>query len=196
MKIGFGISISVHLLVMIAFIIINWSRVIVHQSTSLVPYSRQVSLVSAGTQSPTPTRTEKIISTNQKSPQGKTIPASPKSSGSGTKSQSSAKGANVGKPGGVVTDVSFPHSYYLELVERKIESYFNPPVRKPNLVAEVHFELQKNGRISGLKLKKSSGNALFDQAAQRAVISAVPLPPLPAEFGFNQLGVTYIFLSE
>ncbi|MCX7836231.1 MAG: TonB family protein [bacterium] len=201
MKVGLSLSFGLHALILLAIIIANWQSVFVHRSSSMIPYSRQVSLFSSGDLEtfrnvPATENKEKIISTNQKSPPTKAISTPTKSTGSIKSQGGNGKGSGLGKPGGVSTDVAFPHSYYLELVERKIESFFNPPVRKPGLVAEVHFELLRSGRISGLKLKKSSGNALFDQAAQRAVLSSVPLPPLPSEFGFDKLGVTYIFLAE
>lgn len=200
MNLGFTISFSIHFLIIATIVIINWDTLFIHRSGSSTPFSRQVSLVSGSTGS-SPS-SERIVSTNQKSPQAKTSETTTQKSvksGGATdgKGRSSGKAAGTGSGrGGAATDVAFPHAYYLELVERKIESLFKPPVRKKDLSTEVHFVLLKTGRISDLKLKKSSGNALFDQAAQRAILSSVPLPPLPADFGSDKLGITYIFLSE
>jgi TonB family protein len=53
----------------------------------------------------------------------------------------------------------------------------------------VGFQVLRNGKIVNINIEKSSGRYLFDQAAQRAVYSANPLPPLPDEFGGEHLSV-------
>jgi protein TonB len=51
------------------------------------------------------------------------------------------------------------------------------------------FEIGRDGTVTGLKVEKSSGNALYDQAALRAITDATPLPPLPDDFKESSLRV-------
>jgi TonB family protein len=43
------------------------------------------------------------------------------------------------------------------------------------------------------EIEKSSGYAFFDQTALRALLSATPLPPLPAGYTDQYLGVHFGF---
>ncbi|MDK9700571.1 MAG: TonB C-terminal domain-containing protein [bacterium] len=204
MKIGLGISAGLHLLVAGAIIASSWNTMFHRQIGAPARATRQVSVISSdelpGRQRPIRSARPKVDKSEPKATD-KTVPSkekeSVKESGNGGKG---AKGAKSASKGGISTGMSidgaFPHGYYLELVEKKIESMFRPSTRIGGLVTELRFVLQRNGRITDLKLQKSSGNALFDQAAQRAVLSASPLPPLPGDYGGNTLGVTYIFRSE
>jgi protein TonB len=60
---------------------------------------------------------------------------------------------------------------------------------------QVVFEIGRDGKIAGLKVEKSSGNPLYDQAALRAITEATPFPPLPEDFKESflrvHLGFTY-----
>src|SRR5437762_3256209 len=44
------------------------------------------------------------------------------------------------------------------------------------------FEINRDGRVTGLAIEKPSGNPYYDQAALRAITEAAPFPPLPPEF--------------
>jgi TonB family protein len=46
----------------------------------------------------------------------------------------------------------------------------------------VRFDINRDGSISSLAVKKSSGNPYYDQAALRAIAEAAPFPPLPPEY--------------
>jgi TonB family protein len=73
--------------------------------------------------------------------------------------------------------------YYLEIIRRRVESNWAPPASTGSFVAGVRFEIRSGGRIEDVSLEKPSGRLLFDQAAQRAVLSAGQFPPLPGELG-------------
>ncbi len=81
---------------------------------------------------------------------------------------------------------NFPFAYYLNLIRYRIQENWQPPYQR---TAEdeknstvVGFRIERNGKVTEIKVENSSGKFLFDQAAQRAVYSANPLPPLPDEF--------------
>lgn len=61
-----------------------------------------------------------------------------------------------------------------------------------DLYAVVYFQIERDGRIVRPEIESSSGDALFDQAAVRAVQRA-SLPPLPAEFAESLLGIHFQF---
>lgn len=80
----------------------------------------------------------------------------------------------------------FPFVYYITILQNRIQGNWQPPYQaseqQEKMSALVRFQVLKNGKIANVSLEKSSGRYLFDQAAQRAVYSADPLPPLPDEF--------------
>jgi periplasmic protein TonB len=56
----------------------------------------------------------------------------------------------------------------------------------------MKFVVQRDGTITGIEVEKSSGQALLDQAARRALTLST-LPPLPREFTERQLTVYLAF---
>ena len=57
---------------------------------------------------------------------------------------------------------------------------------------EMKFVVQRDGTITGVEVEKSSGQALLDQASQRALL-VTRLPPLPREFPDRMLTVYLVF---
>jgi len=94
----------------------------------------------------------------------------------------------------------FPFSYYLTILQLRIQNNWRPPYQFTDneqlMTTVVEFQVLKNGTIDNVKLAKSSTRYLYDQAAQRAVYSANPLPPLPEEFGGEYLSVHIEFESR
>ncbi|MEK7316351.1 MAG: TonB family protein [Candidatus Eisenbacteria bacterium] len=95
------------------------------------------------------------------------------------------------------TDGDFRFAYYLATLRNKIGSRWVPPqgadARARPIKAIVYFRVHRDGQISQASIETSSGYAFFDQTAMRALISATPLPPLPAGFSDNYLGVHFGF---
>jgi len=90
----------------------------------------------------------------------------------------------------------FPYTYYLRQLHAKVsERWRRPPlVATEQSSAVVYFEIDREGQIRGdPKIKQSSGNELYDQAALRAVVDAIPFPPLPREFPGQYLKVNFGF---
>lgn len=93
----------------------------------------------------------------------------------------------------------FPFSYYLRLLVTRIRENWRP-VRgsselNQRLNSVVAFQILRHGEIRSVLLETSSGNYLFDQAAQRAIYSIKNLPPLPEDYREESLTVHLEFES-
>jgi len=75
----------------------------------------------------------------------------------------------------------FPFAWYLHAVQRKITEKWAPPTRGDGR-ALVVFEISRNGEVKRTALEGSSGDAVYDQAALRAIADATPFPPLPDQY--------------
>lgn len=86
-------------------------------------------------------------------------------------------------------------SYYLALILSKISQNWNNPYqgKKETVRARIYFRIDKNGKLQEVKIENSSGDAIFDQSALRAVYDAKMFPPLPEEMKLSNLGVHFEF---
>jgi len=98
---------------------------------------------------------------------------------------------------GVKTDGDFRFAYYLASIRNKIGSRWVPPpgldARTRTVRATVYFRIHRDGQVSVARIEDSSGMAFFDQTAMRALLAATPLPPLPAGYQDEWLGVHFGF---
>jgi colicin import membrane protein len=208
MKKAFVISLTIHLSCLITVLAV--SHVIRASAKPVYPQVYKVSLVSlpqapaaepaeeqmtASQPQPTPEKTvsekskkgkkDKVKQTKKEEPKKKT-----------SKSQSTPvpglpQGMKiVASDGDVKTD-----SYYLALILSKISQYWRNPYQGKNEQVRtlIYFRLDKNGRLQEVKVEKSSGDAIFDQAGLRAVYEAKSFPPLPEEMKLSTLGVHFEF---
>ncbi len=119
-------------------------------------------------------------------------PAQPKSEA--TKSTKPSTSKSPGATGIKVDSEGFNFGYYLEIVRERIsDNWSPPPVGSEVVVSTVYFKIRRTGEITDIKLEKSSGFELYDMAAMKAVSDATPLPPLPAGFKGQWLGVHFEF---
>ena len=65
---------------------------------------------------------------------------------------------------------------YMKAIERRIKSNWHPPFSKQSKDVVVLFTVNKNGTIKNIKVSKSSGDTLMDQAAIKAVNNSAPFP--------------------
>lgn len=100
--------------------------------------------------------------------------------------------ATFGSTMAMVDNPEFTYSYYLERMLALIGSYWRPTAGDGQLQTVVHFRIARDGSVSQLQVIESSGVSSFDLAGLRAVQSASPLPPLPASFRHESLGVNLI----
>jgi len=96
----------------------------------------------------------------------------------------------VGSEGGVPSD-----NYYLALILSKISQNWNNPYqgKRETVRAQIYFRIDKNGKLQEVKIENSSGDAILDQSALRAVYEAKVFPPLPEEMKLATLGVHFEF---
>ncbi|MFQ5675612.1 MAG: TonB family protein [bacterium] len=91
----------------------------------------------------------------------------------------------------------FPFSYYLALLQSRIQANWEPPFSSGRQSifkrAIIYFKIQRNGHLTDIAVETKSADYLFDQAALRAVTLANPLPPLPFDFPERSLGVHFEF---
>lgn len=105
----------------------------------------------------------------------------------GSSTGGSYLGARVVGAGGA----SFPYDYYLDQMLGKIrQSWMRPPVQ--GIETLITFRVLRNGEITEVEIRESSGSRAFDLAALRAVRNASPLPPLPTSFREDLLTVNLI----
>jgi protein TonB len=96
---------------------------------------------------------------------------------------------------GQATVLGFKFGPYVTLMRTQIGGKWNTAdVRAlPSQRAGITFTIARNGSVSDVKISTRSGSFDLDASAQRAVMDASPLPPLPAEFDRNQATVELWF---
>lgn len=92
----------------------------------------------------------------------------------------SGRGVLVGSGSGEGT----VDSWYVRQVEQRIgqnwlQTSLGQLAQRVDAVAS--FSVQRDGRITDIRLEKSSGVSSVDLAVQRAIQASTPLPPLPHE---------------
>ena len=83
-----------------------------------------------------------------------------------------------------VTD--FPFAWYLSAVQRKVTERWDDRAQ-PGRQPVVTFVIARDGQVSSVVVKDSSGNAYYDRAAMRAIAEAAPFPRLPNEYTGSEL---------
>ncbi len=102
--------------------------------------------------------------------------------------------ADNSRSASVRTDGDFRFAYYLAALRNKIGSRWVPPQGMSGPVkAVVHFRIGRDGQVTLTEVESSSGYQFYDQTTLRALLSATPLPPLPAGYTDEYLGVHFAF---
>ena len=94
---------------------------------------------------------------------------------------------------GVQLDVqNFCCPEYIRLMRQRIQENWNP---NQGATGEpvIKFTIRRDGVLTQIELEKSSGQALLDLEARRAVHRTMQLPPLPREFDGTHLTVHLTF---
>jgi len=87
---------------------------------------------------------------------------------------------------------------YLKTIMRLIYQNFNPPAGTEisrGTQSSVKFQIGRNGEISEVTLRSSSGNSIWDRLAVRAVQITKP-PPLPPSFTAENLPLIFDFREK
>lgn len=83
----------------------------------------------------------------------------------------------------------FDSPYYLNVLFSKIRNRWDNPYEGIDTIhCTIYFVVDRKGRIIDSAIENSSGLSAYDQAALRAVLAAKP-PPLPNQFGSEELGI-------
>lgn len=112
----------------------------------------------------------------------------------GTRGQGFGLSSAGGGGGGVRLDVDFCCPGYIAQMTSIIQQNWNPRQGIVGVTTMV-FTIQRDGTIRDVQVEKSSGFAVLDTAAQRALLLA-RLPPLPAEFTNPTLRVHLDFVYQ
>jgi colicin import membrane protein len=85
----------------------------------------------------------------------------------------------AGIPG--IVNSTDTESYSALVFERIQREWIYPDFDIAKLETIISFKITKEGNVLSQKIIKSSGNAIFDRSAMKAVLKASPLPPPPVE---------------
>ena len=106
-----------------------------------------------------------------------------------------------GTPLEVLSDISgVDFQEYLRTVVRTVRRNWyavipadaRPPLSKKGC-ATIEFAIEKDGRLTGMKLVQSSGDATLERAAWAGITASSPFRPLPEQFTGQSLGLRFHF---
>ena len=88
---------------------------------------------------------------------------------------------------------NFPYMYYLREIQYKIQSNWFKSLVDPgvsgNFHVDVYFRIYRDGSISTVEIKESSGLKTLNQSAVRAVMQSARFGPLPPGYEDEYLGI-------
>lgn len=98
-------------------------------------------------------------------------------------------GEGNGSP--VLADFSnFPYPWYITQVREALWNSWTQRMPSSGILkCTVRFDIQRGGSVESVAVERSSGNRLFDYAAETAVESSAPFPGLPDDFYEDTLTV-------
>ncbi len=113
------------------------------------------------------------------------------SANAGGKTFGAARLGGTGMGGGVVRPPEF--FTYLKILEEHIKSGWRWNDTSAALVAQVQIEIEPDGTVRDVILRKGSGNSLYDDSIIRAVrkASPVPTPPVTVYQYFKSVLLTF-----
>jgi TonB family protein len=92
----------------------------------------------------------------------------------------------------------FPYAYYIETLRNKVSSSWYSglvsPGQRGQFLVVVDFKILRNGQIQDLKIAQNSGIRSLDLSALRAVENSAPFPPLPNDYPYSYLPISFDFL--
>lgn len=79
-------------------------------------------------------------------------------------------------------------SYYALVTQKIWSQWIYPDLGYSGLEVIISIRIDTAGKVVSLKIEESSGNALFDRSAAKAISKAAPMPPPPVEM---EIGVRF-----
>ena len=114
------------------------------------------------------------------------------SSGSKLFEEEKTPGGPSGENGTPLTtdSANFPYPWYITQVREALWNAWTEKMPSGgSLRCTVRFTVTRGGSIKDVSVERSSGNRLFDNAAESSAHSAAPFAPLPDDFYEDQLTV-------
>lgn len=145
---------------------------------------------------PDPKKTKPVAAPEPAKSRSEPAPAKPEPAPAQPEAEGSPLGAAAGLALGAaiagLENPDFTYGYYVDQMLSLISTnWVRPPVGS-GVEAIVYYRIQRDGRVTELRIVHSSGINSFDLAVLRAVQSSSPLPPLPRGFKDGSLGVNLI----
>jgi colicin import membrane protein len=106
---------------------------------------------------------------------------------------SAAKSGGGGGPDGVDALVDIDMSPYISQVQRRISRNWIPAGELSSLTSEYTLTISRSGELLNYRIKRSSGNALFEQKAVAAIVASAPFPRLPDGYKGSSIIIDYYF---
>ncbi|MEN9271008.1 MAG: energy transducer TonB, partial [Thermostichales cyanobacterium HHBFW_bins_127] len=82
---------------------------------------------------------------------------------------------------------------YLARLQRRVERNWIPGQTGQSLRTVVIFSIGRNGELRNLRLGRSSGNSLTDEAALNAIQRSAPFEPLPSGYDGDSVQINFTF---
>lgn len=96
-----------------------------------------------------------------------------------------------------IDNPNFNYPYYYIQAFGKIErNWSNPVASNQPISCVVYFQIMRTGTILETRIETTSGLEVYDRACLRALQASAPLPPLPANFSEDIIGIYLEFLHE
>jgi len=120
-------------------------------------------------------------------------PPKPPAAGKPADDGGSGRGSSVE----LLDTMGFPMGEYRAMLIERVTSRWRA-LNLGNVLGRtaVVFDIDRNGRVSGLRVGTSSGNNSLDIAALSTIKDAAPFPPLPEGFPRERVGVRLILVSD
>jgi TonB family protein len=92
---------------------------------------------------------------------------------------------------------AFPFPWYLNVLQQRVYNNWKQPssllVIQDRLISIIHLRINRDGSITNVSIRSSSGHVEMDRSAIQAVESLGQMPPLPTAFTRNRLDINIHF---
>lgn len=106
----------------------------------------------------------------------------------GIKSEVRSQKPEAQTKGSTAGNQNYGGDYYSMVINKIRHQWIFPESIDRDLLAIITIKIAKDGSVTIGRMEQSSGNALFDRSALRAISKASPLPPPPQEM---EIGVRF-----
>jgi protein TonB len=121
------------------------------------------------------------------------LPSAGTDPGAAATGPAAGAGGTAGIGGFKIDQADFKYPVYIERLVLIIGLNWFKPTQSVTTSPVVHFQILRDGTITDARIVVSSGLSFVDRAAMRAVIASSPLPPLPADYGRQDIGIQVVF---